>query len=490
MQDLLGNDQITEFKINENFAKKFEFNKKRVELEQLKLKYENNSEESSSSSTSEEEDEDGELMTPMVDLKILKTIEMIKKGEIDDQFDLNKEIELKHLEKRKQQKMNLKDYHTRTLLNGDSTTLVDSSSAVVKSTLDEPDVDLKAFQVPANEDDDLFTIVKHEPDSYADYIKEELGPIANNDDDPEQQFLQNFVMNRGWKFDNDQKIDYNEIIDQEFEEKEEEYEIKHNFRFEEPESQFVIGHARDINTGVRRKDDKRTVARQLVKERKELEKEKKRQELKRLKNLKRKEIEEKLNVIRKNAGQDNLEFENFDLNEEFDPTKFDEQMNQVFNQDYYSQVELKKNGKKVKKPKFKDEIIENQVDESMEKKRLEKYMDEYFQLDYEDLIQDQPVRFKYTQVEPQDYSLELEEILLAPDEHLNELVSLKKMAPYRHPNLVEKDLNKWKRVGKSKLWEFRAKLKKSKKSEGGESKVEEDAQEKRKSTFKISKKKK
>src|SRR6478736_2658450 len=48
-------------------------------------------------------------------------------------------------------------------------------------------------------------------------------------------------------------------------------------------------------------------------------------------------------------------------------------------------------------------------------KEIEKYMDEYYQLDYEDVVGDLPVRFKYRQTEPETYNMTAEEILMADD---------------------------------------------------------------------------
>jgi len=67
-----------------------------------------------------------------------------------------------------------------------------------------------------------------------------------------------------------------------------------------------------------------------VKDRKEREKEKKKEEIKQLKALKRKEIMEKLDKLKKIAGTQDLELNEDDLEEDFDPEKYDRRMKEIF----------------------------------------------------------------------------------------------------------------------------------------------------------------
>lgn len=65
-----------------------------------------------------------------------------------------------------------------------------------------------------------------------------------------------------------------------------------------------------------------------------------------------------------------------------------------------------------------------------EKLAFDKQLEEYYKLDYEDMIGDLPTRFKYRQVKANSYGLAASEILRADDKDLNQYVSLKKLAPY------------------------------------------------------------
>ncbi|KAF9901651.1 hypothetical protein EC991_005838 [Linnemannia zychae] len=91
------------------------------------------------------------------------------------------------------------------------------------------------------------------------------------------------------------------------------------------------------------------------------------------------------------------------------------------------------------------------------KKNFNEYLDEYYQLDYEDMVGDLPTRFKYSRVRPSNFGLSPVEILLADDKDLNEFVSLKKFAAYRKPEEQLNDIQKYSK--KNRVEMFRHKLK-------------------------------
>ncbi|KAG0366155.1 KRRI-Interacting protein 1 [Gamsiella multidivaricata] len=97
------------------------------------------------------------------------------------------------------------------------------------------------------------------------------------------------------------------------------------------------------------------------------------------------------------------------------------------------------------------------LDSDKQKRDFNSYLDEYYQLDYEDMVGDLPTRFKYHKVKPSAFGLTPVEILLADDKDLNEFVSLKKFAPYRRSDEQEEDIRKYGK--KNRVQMFRHKLK-------------------------------
>lgn len=105
---------------------------------------------------------------------------------------------------------------------------------------------------------------------------------------------------------------------------------------------------------LRQKDDKRKLKRAEVKERKKKEKEEKMQDLKKLRELKRKEIEEKLEKLKEISGNDDIGFQDEDIDGDFDPEAHDRRMQALFNNEFYEGPE------EDQKPEFPD------IDEELE----------------------------------------------------------------------------------------------------------------------------
>jgi protein KRI1 len=277
--------------------------------------------------------------------------------------------------------------------------------------------------------------------------------------DEKERFLQDFVLNNGWldkgagaapraadyamevdktdvgkakkgQINVADGVDEAEMPESDFEDKVDDFEHKYNFRFEEPDGAKVVSHAREIDGSLRRPDDRRKRAREARKKRKEHEKLVKTEDIKQLKNIKRREIEARLLALREAAG-DGVDFSGIDLDADFDPDDFSKQMEARFGDDYYDDKDLdmevlKDDGVAVASNHLPRKEVEPEVAED-----VNRLVDAYYNLDYEDIVGGTPVRFNYKKVEAETFGIDREEILGMDDKELNRKASLKYLAPYR-----------------------------------------------------------
>ncbi len=299
-----------------------------------------------------------------------------------------------------------------------------------------------------------------------------------------EQFLRNFVLNNGWldndgnsygierdihgvaNDDNEEDLEGNE----EFNDKVDAFEAQYNFRFEDPDGTQMKSHARETLSSLRRPDERRKKAREAKKARKEKEKLLKTEEIKQLKNVKKREIQSRLLALQEAAGE-GVDLTGIDLDGDFDPEAFSAQMESKFGEEYYNNEDAEFDPEKTE-PNA-EEVVGEHVDPET-KQAVQGLMEEYYNLDYEDIVGGQPVRFKYKKVDGEDFGMSAEEILMADDRELNQRASLKYLAPYR-------DRQEVKRRAKTARW--KAKYKTGKKAVDRENEAREGRGQKRRQNF-------
>lgn len=291
----------------------------------------------------------------------------------------------------------------------------------------------------------------------------------------DDKFLRDYILSNGYADKDDDEIPtYDEIVaDDDFEEQQTEFEHKYNFRFEDPDQEFIKRYPRTIDSSVRKVDSRRKEKRVERRERKDQEKKEKFQEVEMLKEFKRKEIEEKLEQLRAVTGTDEINIDEIDLDGDFDPDEYDKKMSKLFDNDYY---QIEDGDEKPEAPShiedlqvenfddydgqqqndggahcedgdfnmdcdydetagtknFQREMIDNTLNKQKRRKRRSKFMemletkkptfnpddtksygqhlDEFYKLDCEDIIGDVKCRFKYVETVPCDYGLSFEEV--------------------------------------------------------------------------------
>eukprot|EP00850_Spirogloea_muscicola_P009762 SM000055S18296 [mRNA] locus=s55:647116:656225:+ [translate_table: standard] len=163
-----------------------------------------------------------------------------------------------------------------------------------------------------------------------------------------ERFLKDFLLNKGWmERDHDRVPSYEDVIGEVDEEEEaleaqERFEARWNFRYEEAGAAQVAGHSRVVESSVRKKPEARKRARTAREERQQAVAAAAAEELKRLKNVKKRDLEQRLLRIQEVAGavgdtRLSAALGADALEEDFDPADYDRAMEVAFNEDYYEQ---------------------------------------------------------------------------------------------------------------------------------------------------------
>lgn len=397
-------DGGAQLKINDEYAKRFEYNKKREERHRLEEKYgkgpatgANNDDDDDDSSDDETEDENGYLATEELDAQLNATLEALRKKDpriYDPEATFYSPIDGEptdgtQAKEKKEKPVTLKDYHRERILAGD--TGADEEEEKPHTYAQEQEDTKKSLlgEINAQVSDDDEDFLKPKAGE-AQRIKKELADgmhparaaqinpkkslttldVANADKDP-QTYLSNFLAARAWiepEKNNWQAFDSDEEDESG---KADEWEVAYNLRFEDPSksNEVLKSYARDVvDAKSVRRDDKTGRKKKREEERaaKDAEKQERREGRNRLRNLKIEEAEAKLKQIKKAAGLSGKEVNEEDwtkfLDDAWDNDKWEEEMNQRFGDQYYADVEEVKSDdedskkRKVKKPKWDDDI--------------------------------------------------------------------------------------------------------------------------------------
>ncbi|KAH0594916.1 hypothetical protein MHUMG1_07214 [Metarhizium humberi] len=399
----------SDLKVNEEYARRFEYNKKREEKHKLEEKFKNSGkgqdddDDESSSSSNETEDEDGFLATEDLDAQISATLHAIRNKDprlYDKNYkfiDLPDEDTVGTKEK-KEKPVFLRDYHREKLLQGAAVTSDGEEDPVPQTYAEEQDALRKSIvsefntagAVDDSDDSDSDGFMKKK--APAEVAKTENGvhparaaalkisdlDIVNADKDPET-YLSNFLSARAWIPEEGGRWKAFESDEGEDDDRADEFEQAYNMRFENPEksNEVLQSYARDFAAArsVRREEKTgRQRQREIEKQKKEEEKRQRREDKARLRKLKLEETEEKLRKVKQAAGAVGKELTEQEwmkfLDEAWENDKWEEEMQKRFGDDYYAMednataasddgdddIEKKKKKKHVEKPKWDDDI--------------------------------------------------------------------------------------------------------------------------------------
>ena len=249
---ILDKELPKSFSVNSKFASSFEAKKRREEIQKAKERAKD-LQLYSGSEVSESEDSSAELLTKKANSKFMNILTMIKKGDPklkDPSFQAfgDSDFETSSLSSEKDQKpVRYKDLLRKQLLNPETE---EKETEVFKEKQVKNEF-LEAVNnwEAGNQDSNLFKPRKVEKMSEKEDLQELVEDLADNSTDvkalkdywantknEDDLFLKKFLLKKLWKDPDDQLLTYNEIVEQEDEEKAneaEKFETAYNFRFEE-----------------------------------------------------------------------------------------------------------------------------------------------------------------------------------------------------------------------------------------------------------------
>ncbi|KAI4115577.1 MAG: hypothetical protein LQ345_003855 [Seirophora villosa] len=412
LSDLEAVDSI--LTVNRDFARRFEHNKRREELQKLEEKYGTRSAESKlvngtgdtddidSSSDSEEEDDEGILASGELDEQFQATLTAIRAKDprvydhrtafYTSTEDNDNKAPISGTSRLQEKPMFLSDYHRKIILEGmkgvdqdeQLPTYTEEQNHMKASIIQEINADTNGNKPDghcsgnsADSEDEAegdFLIPKTPKNAMLDQrLKLEaqtaMPDVEGAERDPEK-YLSDFMTARAWVPQPGSRFQPFESDDDEEEQRADEFEEAYNLRFDDSASnEKLVSHARDTAArySVRREAlTGRKKSREIEKEKREVERLNREEEKARLRKLRIAAAEEKMQKIKDAAGLKN-EHLNVDkwskfLEDGWDEKQWDKEMRKNFGEPYYADQDADEhNGvaerkTKIKKPKWKDDI--------------------------------------------------------------------------------------------------------------------------------------
>ncbi|KZM25179.1 Kinetochore protein Spc24 [Ascochyta rabiei] len=390
------------FQVNEEYARRFEHNKKRAEQHRLEEKYgkarafQNEDEDTEDSEEGVEEDDAANLLDEALDDEVMATLKALRSKDpriydkdakfytdLADDEDGNSNS---NDTGKKEASMTLRQFHTKNLLEGnvpgDDDNDDDDDAPPRTYAQEQEDVRrslVKELHAAADAEDDDFLVAKPKPaTSKKDRVKITQDDVIKADHDPEL-FLSNYMESRAWVPADKTQFQPLESDDDEADAAADDFEHAYNTYFEDTTgtNEKLTTYARDAvaATTVRRDEgNTRKKARDAARAKREAERKEREADLARLKKLKVDEMEAKVNQIRKIGGLSGRDF-NMDewkdvLEADWSDDQWDREMSKRFGESYYNEADAAfdsdegtskkgkqpKKPKKPKKPKFDDDI--------------------------------------------------------------------------------------------------------------------------------------
>eukprot|EP00871_Galdieria_phlegrea_P002479 jgi/Galph1/3231/GphlegSOOS_G1931.1 len=264
--------------------------------------------------------------------------------------------------------------------------------------------------------------------------------------DEAERFLRDYVLNNGWMHNAGEAPALDSIIhdididaDEEFIEKQEQFEAQHNFRFEEPNAVEVVSYGRNMQNSSREKDNRRKRKRERRENRKKQEKAEKAEDMEQKRNEKKEEIMTRLKSLLGYCKAHGFSYESFlQEQESLDANQHRQKIEHILGDRFEMQLleddcnEIDCVSKEHSTDTSIPEICKSKVVE------IDRLIDEYFELDFEDIVSGTPIKFRYRTVEPENFGLDVKDILETNDTDLNRIVPMKYVASYELPSNISR----------------------------------------------------